>query len=476
MIAASRPRSAALWAVSFAWAFVVGTLIPLAPDAALVVGAVGVGSALLLGPVAAWAAAALLASILLPGLANLGWVSRLAGLIDIPLAWGALAAAGLHAAARRAPNPGGSFVRLLAALVGVVALSHALNGTVEVVRSISYLLLLGQPLALVVAFVIEPPSMRAVRSLSSLVIALAAIQVPTALYQAIALGLSDPVQGTLYGKGAGAHLVGAFTLMVALWLAASPGGVSSRARPLALMLLPVSFLADAKTPLLASVPMLLASGRRRSFVRPRTLVIAVLAALLLAYSPGQVALDFLRRAWAGEWGKLKVAEVVWREISASPATLLFGTGPATTVSRASFMTTDLLLKPESPVALLGLRPSRVALEVDAAIKALGVGATSFNSGQSSALGVLGDLGILGLVVYLSFVVVVVRRLWETATPAARAVALAWVMHLALGIVFDWWEEPPFTVLLATLTGLELARRSSQPASSPAGRVVQARGG
>jgi hypothetical protein len=35
------------------------------------------------------------------------------------------------------------------------------------------------------------------------------------------------------------------------------------------------------------------------------------------------------------------------------------------------------------------------------------------------------------------------------------------MFFVLGIVFDWWEAPPFTVPLAIVTGLALARKERQ---------------
>ena len=41
------------------------------------------------------------------------------------------------------------------------------------------------------------------------------------------------------------------------------------------------------------------------------------------------------------------------------------------------------------------------------------------------------------------------------------------MFALLGFVFDWWEQPPFSVFLAVLAGLALSERChpQQPAGS-----------
>jgi hypothetical protein len=32
---------------------------------------------------------------------------------------------------------------------------------------------------------------------------------------------------------------------------------------------------------------------------------------------------------------------------------------------------------------------------------------------------------------------------------------AWAMFAVLGFVYDWWEQPPFSVFLAVISGLAL---------------------
>jgi hypothetical protein len=69
--------------------------------------------------------------------------------------------------------------------------------------------------------------------------------------------------------------------------------------------------------------------------------------------------------------------------------------------------------------------------------------------------VLGDLGLFGVVAYLGLFLSVYLALRRTPGPAAVAAAGGWAMFGVLGLVFDWWEQPPFSVFLAVLTGLAL---------------------
>jgi len=135
--------------------------------------------------------------------------------------------------------------------------------------------------------------------------------------------------------------------------------------------------------------------------------------------------------------------------------LAFGEGPAETVSRAAFLTTPLQLQSDSPLRSLGLKPAKLAVEVQAQATQVSGGRTSFNSGVSSMLGVFGDLGVFGAVAYAGLVFSVVRVLWGRRTALATTATAGWAMFAVLGFVYDWWEQPPFTVFLGVLTGLAL---------------------
>ncbi|HEX2196711.1 MAG TPA: hypothetical protein VHJ76_07270, partial [Actinomycetota bacterium] len=412
----------------------------------------------------AWTAAALVAAVLLRGLITLGIVPSLLTFVDIPLAWGALVVGLVRSGA--ADALGRRLLVLLSALIAVVAVSWAFHPA-EPLRAVLYLLLLGEPFAIVTALVVDPPTPRLARRLKGLVVFAVAVQVPIGYFQYLAFGTGggegnlDHVQGTLYGAGAGHLSMGAIVVVGALWLLSGARlAVLGRAL-LAIPLFVLVFLADAKQVLFALPAVLLAlrlRGRWGGAVLQVAAVVAALAILVNFYPAGRTALAFVTNASENRGGKIAVAGLLYERLKSDPTVAAFGTGPATTVSKASFMTTDLFLRQSSPLRSLNLEPSEFAFEATAKVEATRTGVSSFNSAVSSALGVLGDIGIAGLLVYLAFLVVVVAALKKVGTPMAQAAAAGWAMFAVLGIVFSWWEEPPFAVLLAVMTGLALAER------------------
>ena len=92
-------------------------------------------------------------------------------------------------------------------------------------------------------------------------------------------------------------------------------------------------------------------------------------------------------------GKEAAAATVFGALRADPPALVLGLGPAETVSRAAYMTTPLLLHGDSPLHVLRLSPAKLAAKAQTDAFDASGGGTSFNTGVSSALGVVGDLGI-----------------------------------------------------------------------------------
>jgi hypothetical protein len=407
-------------------------------------------------------AASVVAALVLPGVVNIGLLPGTAKFLDIPLAWGALASAALHGSMRSLNPPGARIARWLVALVFVIGVSFAFNPS-EPLRPVVYAMLLGQPFAIVAAVLMNAPSQRAWRGLAGLLLGLAILQIPIALYQAATVGLGDPVQGTLYGKGAGAHLLGGLGILVALWLLAggAPGRRGAHVIVWSAGLLALPLLADAKAALFAATPavILLLIHRRQ---RPITWLVGAALFLSVAVFPATAtALAFIDRAAQGDWGKRAAGEMVLHALGESAGTVAFGIGPASTVSRTSFMTTDLLLTERSPLRALNLQPSVFARAAETEAIRVSGGQTSFDSAQSSALGVLGDLGVAGLVVFLALVGAVTRLVLASRAPESWAVCGMWIMYLILGAVFEWWEEPPFTVPLALITALTVRERASE---------------
>jgi hypothetical protein len=299
--------------------------------------------------------------------------------------------------------------------------------------------------------------------LERLLLALVLIQIPIAALQVGKYGApSDRIQGTLYGAGAGAHVISAVVVVGALWILS--GGIGRRVLgvwrlPVVVSLFMIPFLADAKQVIVALPAIVLASSwgvGRLQFLGRGVLAAGAVVVLFTLAPASNTAARYVEQSRHGQGGKQATANFVWNKLDGDPASLVFGKGPAETVSRAAFMTTDLLQRSGSPLAVLGLRPAAIAVEAQGSALEITHGAgTSFNSGVSSTLGVLGDLGIVGLLLYLGLFLSVFLRLRTGTSAESVAAAAGFAIFLVLGLVFDWWEQPPFGVFLGVLAGLSL---------------------
>jgi hypothetical protein len=451
-----------------------GALVAANPQIGFAVGFAVVGAIAVAAPAGYLVGAALIASLTFKGLGTIGLLPSVATFADIAFAWTALASAIL----RRTLRPPASVSLssrttrlipvLMVALAGAILVSWAFNRS-EAIRPFVYIGLLGEPFAIVAALLLDPPPHRLRRGLLMVLGLLVLIQVPLAFLQAAAHGTGDPVQGTLYGAGAGAHVMSAVVVVGALWVLAQPSFPILLRVSSAVAMLVIPVLADAKQVTFA-IPALLLVTRWRHFaelIRNLSFVIVPIVVLVTLVPAGTFAVFYLQRAEAGKSGKQETAQLVWRSIDENPATLAFGKGPAETVSRAAFMTTPLLLNEGSPLQVLGLRPASEAATIQAAsIQASGI-RSSFNSGISSALGVIGDAGVVGLAAYLGLLGTLLLGLRRAVpSPERAAAAGGWAMFAVLGVVFDWWEQPPFGVVLGVLAGLALLTRSDIHGAEP----------
>ena len=240
----------------------------------------------------------------------------------------------------------------------------------------------------------------------------------------------------------------------------------------------VMVVADAKQVLflvpLALVVLALSIQQRRGL---GSTVKDVLAGLVMAsiagfaifsYSASQVAFEFIDNSVSNDTGKLAVAPAIASDIGQSPATLVFGMGPGESVSRFSFLTTPRLYKSGSPAVVLGLHDSRGA-DRYTAISQQGpfTGDSSFTSPQSSVLDILGDYGLAGTLGFPVLIAVVIGGLRRAPDRRLAAAALAsWTLLLPLAFLFDWLEQPPFTLAVMALSGLCLRSRSIGTAQDP----------
>ena len=442
------------WIGAAAASVALGVGIVANPQLAFIAIAAFLGASAFAAPAGAWVLCALVAALAFRGLVELNALPSVATYVDLPLAWGALAVA-------LAKNPERSpFLRRhllwLAALGLAVMLAWAFHPS-ELLRPVLYLALLGEPFAIVAALLADPPSPRRRRLLEGALVALVLIQIPVAALQFATLGQGDAIQGTLYGAGAGAHVISGVVVVGAIWFLG--GGIARRVLgpmwlPIVVALFVIPFVADAKQVIIATPVIVLASswsGGRLGFLLRGVLAAGLVVALFTLAPAGQTAQEYLERS-GEQGGKQATLVFVWEKLDDEPASVAFGRGPAETVSRAAFLTTP---RAGSPLADLGLKPAPIAQEAARGARDVSGDSTSFDSGVSSMIGVLGDLGVLGVAIYCGLLLSLMLRLRRERSPEGVAAAAGFALFLVLGLVVDWWEQPPFAVFIATLAGLAL---------------------
>lgn len=406
---------------------------------------------------------------------------RFLDFLDFPLTVVALLAAlATRLGKRRDPLPPdqAAIAGWVIVVAAVMTVSWAFRDTAEPQRLLAALVLALEPFLLLLAILLAQLSAGDRKVLLRLVMGLLALQLPFSLAYIAAGHRVDSVKGTLLLTGAGHHVSAGGTSIGFFLL------VGLRApKPVLIVYgvatLFVAVIADAKQVLFVLPIALLILGfaqrKQKSTSSALGGVIAGVAMAagaaiaILTYQASQIAFDFIDRSVTNDTGKIAVAEAIWNDIWQSPQTLSFGLGPGESVSRFSFLTTPELLKAGSPVEVLNLHVSKGAahyLEVSQDGPYTGV--SSFTSPQSSALGVLGDYGLAGVVAFGGLILSVIRAIRRTRCRGLRAAALSgWAMLLPLAVVFDWLEQPPFTLALAVVTGLTLLESKASATARPA---------
>jgi hypothetical protein len=335
--------------------------------------------------------------------------------------------------------------------VGVVS-SGILAGSSPVRWLLSYALL-GAPFAVVAAILLAPPPPDLRRGLIITALGLAFIQIPIAVVQWTQASHPDEVQGTFVGSAAGAHLAGGVAVVAAVWLLGRARTVRQALGAAPLLLVP--FLANATLMLFATFAALILSPLSgRLTVRIRALAVIGSVVVLVATFVG--ASQYARSAadtLLGERGKSASLNAVEVELTTSPINFLFGAGPAETVSHSALLTLDPMRDPQSPIAELDLEPSQTLL----GLGALEEFPSSLAHPASSGLGIVGDLGIFGAAVYVALVAFLFVSAWRLRTADRAGATAALVLFFILGLAFTWWEQSGFTLYVALLVGLALAR-------------------
>lgn len=439
-------------------AITLGAAATLDANLTFVIAACLYGLLLLTAPAVVWVTAAVITAIGLRGLVGIGLLPDVMAFADIPMAWAAFAAAMIRS--RNWSDNGLNAVRLVAAVSIAVFASWAFHPS-EALRPLLYLVLIGEPFAVLAALLIDPPSPRMRKILFGTLAGLLLIQLPVGVWQVATLGIGDWLVGTLYGSFGGNKAMSGLMVLGGFWILVRGG-----ARRLSTLLLAISFFAWPLLGIVRQVVLALPAaflgalskhsrrlGKGMIFVIVSgTVVVAVLPVL-----PAEPVANVLGRATSGSSGKFVAIGIVAEEITADPASLFFGKGPATTVSRAAYLTTDYFVAPGSALRLLQLEDSPITLEAAARVLNYpGQQLSSVNSGLSSAIGVLGDLGLFGFGVYVGGIAWILLVLRRTNSPEARVAGAGWAMGAVLAVAFDWWEQPPYMLFVAVMTVLALS--------------------
>jgi hypothetical protein len=362
-------------------------------------------------------------------------------------------------AASRAPG------RWLITFFLVVLLSAVAHPDVPT-RAALFLLIAGEPLVIVWAIARWGADPRTVRTVGVVAVLLAAIQIPIGVYQGLSYGWSDPVQGTLQGHGAGAHVLGGlFAMALFVVIAAVLGrrlnlilGGAYVALCLGMMLATGSMAVLVIATVAAILePLTAPRGEHRGMNPHRKLAVAFVAIVIGASALVVVAAlfrDFYGRvATLATSTEVPGGDIVWERATSDASALLFGSGPGTGASRASILLVDA--KPGSPLEFLGLKPTDLGVELRFATISEAYGGSA-ESAASSALGVFGDLGLVGLAALGLLIIVMWRRAGRSTNWLAPAGRAALLMVAALSLLDNWLEYPEFAIPFAILMGFVLS--------------------
>ncbi len=339
-------------------------------------------------------------------------------------------------------------------------------------------LLFAEPFFILYAVLKTTPTDK-VQTFSRLSLSLTFAQIPFALWQAATLGLGDVVQGTLIGHGAGAHVVGAITLMGVITLAS---GMLSKRNALKsfsdvltyiliitiLFVIPV--LSDAKQVIIVFSIAFIFLLWNSQILRAGSLFISVtmVALIILAghlYQPLRMATD-MGLVLAGLGGKVLSYQILVRKMMEFPLFFIIGLGPGNSVTRAALAAQEGYIR-SLPSNWIDFSPSPIMSEILSESSNYYLFASSSAwSGISSWLGLFGDLGLLGVATYLWILWAIWRALKHYTSPRAQASKAILVMGVVLGILYSWLEIPEFTLLWALYMAVGLVETKDESSTYP----------
>lgn len=357
-----------------------------------------------------------------------------------------------------------AIVRAMAAFLMAGMLSWVWNGDQSIIAPLLNWLVFGEVFLIAAAIIELGRRGWSPRNAERTAVGLVLVQVPLGLYQLATSGLGDPVQGLLIGQGAGAHVFGFMALIMTLWLLGSiiSGRSLNVARDLAIASIGfiVAVMTDAKQGIAVFVIVCAflvftsRSERRVSgLARKAVLVVAVTALVFAAFqlntSSREIANVERRDTFVS--GKLTAVVEYAGAMRDEVGGVVLGLGPGKTASRVAWLAPS-----DSTLQELGVTPSELTSRLywlwnNDPRSDTSTGAAPF----FSWLGIVGDVGLIGLAAYAWCWAL----LWRLAGPgsfgtSARALI---VFGLALGVLFNWLEEPALIAVLGLLVGALIAR-------------------
>ena len=373
-------------------------------------------------------------------------------------------------------DQGPSSNRWLIGLLVMVGVSSLVNLT-NPLRAGLFLMIVGEPLLVIWAIQRWGPDEASERRVASVAFWLLAAQIPLGLWQGMRGGWFDTVSGTLAGQSAGAHLLGGlFAVGMFAWIAAVIDGRHSwwTVIPVCAVAFGMMGAGGAMQVILASAVALpfvvLLSPRRRREIHQRlqrrsraggTVRRVILASILVVFAvSAPVWANFLvegimaRAADAVKTGPEDEIALVGQRERTNLVRFVFGSGPATTASRAALVLSPSYSKGGSILLELPLKPTALTTTLAKATSYANhhLYAGSADNPLSSMLGILGDLGIAGFIGLLVLFVSIYRVSARTGSWLTPAVGAALIMTWILCFIDNWIEYPEFVVPLAVLIG------------------------
>ena len=373
----------------------------------------------------------------------------------------------------RSPRRVASKLAIGAVLLFTVAVLSAIANGRGLASAIAVWMVFVEPFLLLYAVLRDPPAPAQLRFFVRLLIALALLQAPFAIWQALTRGAGDPVQGTFVGQGAGAHVLGVVSLVAVTFLLATKAvSVQWRALALAGLMLTLPLLADAKQALVLfvgayAITTLLRSPRHWIISAIGTAVLVSIVVTAVKFLPGWGLLANWPLIVDGLTHKLSIATLTSARYD-NWLDWLLGIGPGNTVSRIAMMSLRDYAGGSSLLAGAGVDASPItarlyATDVASYLARSGTGSSAWSFIFSWA-GLWGDLGIAGLTAYLWLAVSV----WRSYRPSsARRVNPVRVTILLLGMiaaVYSYLEEPAVTLWAAAWIAYALLADTGRPTS------------